>query len=305
MKTIFVTGGTGYLGGHLLKIATQSNRNLQFRCLTRHPRHQPGLKNVKWIDGDLSDKISYKKHLQGCSMIVHLATISLLECEKDPLFASQIMIGGLQKLLNSASEFGIRRWILTSSAEVYGHPQRLPISETTSLKPLSIYGFLKACADLYMLKEAKKRGLSVCLLRFFNLYGAGINHAQPSTVLKLFAQQILNRQPVLLHASMENSRDFLHVKDAARAIWLTMKKDEAQGVINIGSGKETTLIGAARKIARLAKKPLTIDFRPKEGRFRRAIADIRLAKQILNFIPKVTLDCGLHEVLDNALARDI
>ena len=175
---------------------------------------------------------------------------------------------------------------------------RLPVSEKSPLHPVSIYGYLKACADLYALNGAKSRPISVCVLRFSNLYGASVGGSFPSTVLQCFAGGVLRGGSVILHASLKNSRDFLHVKDAARALEAAVLRKQVEGIVNVGSGKETSLREAAERLARLAGKELAIDFRPKEGRLRRMSADIRRARQVFGFIPKVPLDQGLREVLD-------
>ena len=296
-QTIFVTGATGFLGGHFLKSARAHCWKL--RCLTRNP---PSLilPNAEWVKGNLSTTGRWKEKLKGCSIIVHLATCPLLECERSPQKGCEIIIGGINRLFTIAEVYGIKRIILASTAEVYGSPKRLPITESTHLQPLSVYGFFKACADLYALKHAETRGLSLCILRFFNLYGRAINGSLPSNVLSLFAQRIIRGKSIILHASFQNSRDFLHVQDAARALLLAIHNKKAEGIINIGSGKETTLQEAARQLSHLANQRFSIDFRPNEGRLRCMVADTHLAYRVLNFKSKVSLEFGLREVLDGA-----
>ena len=230
--------------------------------------------------------------------MIHLATVPFQECEHNPLLASKIIIDGFHRLLKHAKEYSVKRLIMASSSEVYGLPSQLPIRETTSLKPLSVYGFLKTCADLHALERAESWELPICILRFFNLYGSPVEGPLPKTVLYQFAGQILRDEPIILHASLQNSRDFLHVQDAARALVLAIQHEEAEGVINVGSGNEVYLREAACRLSHRARRHLQIDCRPNEGRLRRAVADIRRARQKLGFAPKVSLDQGLREVLD-------
>ncbi len=299
-QTIFVTGSTGYLGGHFLKLAT--HHSWQLYCLVRKPPRYR-MPHVKWIRGDLLQDSHWIRKLEGCSMIVHLATCPLLECERNPLLAADVIVGGLDRILEGAIKHGIKHFILASTAEVYGSPSRLPITETTPLKPRSIYGFFKACADLHAFVQAKEHHLSVCALRFFNLYGRAACGETPSSIFNLFARQILQGKPVVLHASYCNSRDFIHVKDAAQALWKAIQNKNAQGIINIGSGRETFLQDAAQKLADMAGRHLEIDFRPHEGRLRRMVAGGQRAHKILNFVPKVSLDQGMREVLDDGARK--
>lgn len=295
-RTIFVTGATGFLGGHFLELA--KGRSWRLRCLARTPPTSARRANVEWVKGDLTRPGAWEKKLEGCSILLHMATLSLPECEKDPQLGGEIIMGGLERLMDAAARAGIQRRIILSTAEVYGIPAQLPIAESAPLSPLSIYGFLKACGDLYALRRSFLEGFSLCILRLFNLYGAAANGYWPSSVVRNFAQFIQTSKPVVLHRSLRNSRDFLHVSDAARAVWLAIDRPKAGGIINIGSGSETRLKKIAEILAQFSGHRLEIDFRPKEGSFRRARAEIRRARRELLFKPKVTLECGLREVLD-------
>jgi UDP-glucose 4-epimerase len=292
-KRIFVTGATGFLGGHFVELARS---RWKLVCLARKPSTK-SLKNVAWVKGDLTKDGSWTKALQNCDTVVHLATHPLLECEKDPEQASRVILEGMRSLIRACEKYRISKLVIASTAEVYGSPKRLPISENNRAQPLSVYGFLKACADLYALEFGKSTGMSVCVLRFFNLYGRAVDGSLPVNVLRLFGERILRGEPIVLHRSYKNSRDFLHVKDAARALCLGVEKRSAVGVINVGSGKEVSLLSAARAISALARKPLEIDFQPKEGRLRRGRADTKKARSLLGFKPKISLKRGLIEIL--------
>lgn len=292
--TIFVTGATGFLGGHFLGL--RPVRGVRLRCLTRR-RENPRLSGVEWVRGDLLHHGAWERKMRGCAAVVHLAAHPLLDCERDPVQGARVIVEGFSRLLGAARRAGVRRFVIASSAEVYGSPVRLPISEKTPLRPLSVYGFLKACADLHLLRFGEVSGSSVCILRFFNLYGCVTDGTVPVTVVRLFAERLLRDEPVILHASRRNSRDFIHVQDAARVVWSGVRRSSVRGVFNIGSGRETSLLNLATKLARLAGRRLRVDFRPAEGRLRRLVADCRRARELLGFRPKVSLDHGLREVL--------
>ena len=231
--------------------------------------------------------------------MVHLATASLLDCEKDPLMGFRVIVNGFITFIQNAMDQGVQRIILASTAEVYGASSRVPLKEGVApLRPISIYGFLKACVDLYALEKARENRISLCILRFFNLYGRAVDGSMPPTVLRLFSERILKGEPVVLYGSYRNSRDFIHVKDAARALLLAIRNSQATGVIHVASERETCLRDAAQKLARLAGRKLVIDFRPREGRLRAMVADCQRAHRLLKFYPKVSLEQGLCDVLE-------
>jgi UDP-glucose 4-epimerase len=292
--TIFVTGATGYLGGHFLEAS--KNESLELRCLVRKiPRLS--YPNVRWVRGDIRRPANWRKTLKGCDAVLHLATIPLTESEKDPIFASEVIVGGIKNLIEEGVRNKISRYIIGSTAEVYGSPQKLPVKETESLSPLSIYGYLKACADLYALSKAQNDNLQITILRIFNIYGPRADGTVPPLVFRSFAEQLIAGKPIILHASQKNSRDFIYITDVAKLLVNCIQKPRVHGVFNIGSGEETALKDLASRISKILDKKLKIDFRPEEGRKRRLAANISLARKKIGFHPKVSLDQGLHEVL--------
>jgi UDP-glucose 4-epimerase len=191
----------------------------------------------------------------------------------------------------------VGRWVISSTAEVFGAPRKLPIAESARLRPLSSYGRLKAEAERLALSRAAAAGASMTILRFFNLYGPKVDGQVPDTVIRSFATRLLAGQPVVLHASRANSRDFLHVRDAVTALMASLARSARPGVYNVGSGRETTLLEVAQRIGALLGTPVDVDFRPGEGRRRRSQADRRKATRALGFRPRVGLDEGLGELL--------
>lgn len=291
---IFVTGAAGYVGGHFLREARR--RGWHLRCMDRHVPSRSSY-GVEWVRGDLCRSGHWQRALHGCRAVVHLATATLPECERDPAAGATVILGGLKNLLAAARSAAIPRFVLASTSEVYGAPSRLPVREGVPLHPLSAYGFLKACAEIMAGQAAAHGDLSVGVLRFFNLYGAAVDGRPRDTVLNLFARRIFAGESLVLHRSRKNSRDFVHVKDAARALALAVERPMSTGTFNIGSGRETTLLAAGRRLGAISRRRVAVDFRPKEGRLRRMRADIRQARREIGFVPLVTWDAGLREVL--------
>ncbi|MCC7518465.1 MAG: NAD(P)-dependent oxidoreductase [Verrucomicrobiae bacterium] len=291
---IFITGATGYVGGHFLREIRR--RGWRVRALAR--RVPPGrVGGVEWVRGDLRRAGGWMRALNGCRAAVHLATATLPDCERDPATGAAVILDGLRNLLEAIRKAGVRRLALASTSEVYGDPSRLPVRENAPVHPLSVYGFLKACAEAMALRAHAQGGTSVCILRFFNLYGVAANGASRDTALNLFARRILEGKPVVIHRSRANSRDFVHVKDAVRALVAAVERPQIEGIFNIGSGRETPLLAAARRLGRQVGRRVAVDFRPHEGRLRRMRAEVRRARRELGFSARVPLEAGLTEIL--------
>ena len=292
-RAIFVTGASGYLGQHFLKLA--KHQPWELRCLARSPLTTRGA-NVIWIKGDIRYPRAWSKALEGCDTVVHLATVPLGEAERHPKLARDVIVKGVHNLFTQGQKHLVSRYIVASTSEVYGSSKK-PIAENSPLEPESNYGLLKSHADLYALSRADRYNVSVSVLRFFNLYGLTADGELPATVIKSFADCIITNNPVVLHASVRNSRDFTHVSDAAHALILAVQKCEARGLFNIGSGKELTLRSLAGKVSTILGKKLSVDFRPHEGRHRRLVAQCARARKKLGYRVRVPFDQGLREVL--------
>jgi nucleoside-diphosphate-sugar epimerase len=292
--TVFVTGATGFLGGHLLRMS--SDRGWRLRCLSRQAS-PPGHRHVRWVQGDLRDPRSWSGELEGCDAIVHLATASLTDAEREPAAARAVIVDGFQTLAGEAARRGVKRWILSSTAEVFGSPRKLPIRETAPSRPLSAYGRLKAEAERVATRRAEEAAASLTVLRFFNLYGPAADGCVPATVIRAFTERLVANQPIVLHASRTNSRDFLHVRDAVRTLLAVLERPGVSGLYNVGSGRETPLLELAMRIGAILGLEVTVDFRPREGRRRRLVADVSKAAKELRVRPSVDLDEGLAEVV--------
>ena len=177
----------------------------------------------------------------------------------------------------------------------------LPTPEDKPPTLASVYALSKFDQERMCLMVGRAYGIPTVALRFFNVFGTRQALSNPYTgVLAIFASRLLNDKPPLIFEDGRQQRDFVSVYDIAQACRLAMEVPDAAGrVINIGSGQPHTVLEVAHKIARAVGKPhiepeVTGNYRV--GDIRHCVADIRLARRVLGYEPKVTLDDGLVEL---------
>ena len=177
-----------------------------------------------------------------------------------------------------------------------------PVTEDSCPNPVSVYAVTKLSQEQMMLSAGAAHGLAVTSLRFFNVYGARQALSNPYTgVAAIFISRIKHgRRPVVFEDGAQ-TRDFVHVSDVVRACIAAIERDEAVGeVINVGTGKATSVADVAEIIEKTMgsdiKTEITRRFR--KGDVRHCIAGITLAKRILNFKPRVSLEDGFKELAE-------
>jgi dTDP-L-rhamnose 4-epimerase len=188
----------------------------------------------------------------------------------------------------------------------------VPTPETKSPNLASIYALSKYDQERMCLMVGNAYGIPTVALRFFNVYGTRQALSNPYTgVLAIFAARYLNGNPPVIFEDGNQKRDFVSVHDVARACRLALEKAEAAGcAVNIGSGKAYTVRQVAEAMARTLGKahlPPEVTGKYRVGDIRHCFADISLAKKVLGYKPRVTLEQGLEELavwLEGRIAHD-
>lgn len=202
------------------------------------------------------------------------------------------------------------KWELTQGAEVL-KPIATPETKTPDLS--SIYALSKYDQERMALITGRAYNIPTTALRFFNVYGTRQSLSNPYTgVLAIFASRLLNDKPPLIFEDGYQQRDFVHVKDVARACRLALESDEASGeVFNIGSGQSYTIRELAQKLGEVMNKSEIIPEvtgKYRVGDIRHCFGDITKAKEKLNYIPQIDLIDGMNELavwLEDQIAVDL
>ena len=289
---VLVTGGAGYIGSHVVQLLAERNYHVVvFDNLSKgnrgavHP-------DATLIIGDLHDRAAlaavFKAHnIQG---ILHFASqIQVSESMRMPFNYLRDNLYTFINLLECASQHGVKRFILSSTANLYDQPAQIPIDETEALVPGSIYGETKYMAERLLAWMDRLYGIKYCCLRYFNACGAhpdghiGEAHDPESHLIPLVLQVALGqRQSIEIYGADYDTpdgtciRDYVHVLDLARAHILALEA-LAHGesrVYNLGSGSGYSVrevINAARKVTR---RPIpTVDAPRRPGDLPVLVAD--------------------------------
>lgn len=312
MRTVLITGGAGFIGHHLVRellprgyriiiIDNLSNSNKDFASDLKTKKFD--LQNLDLYEADVRDDaaISNIFECEDIDTCIHLAAkISVSDSIIRPRETIDVNVIGTLNVLQECRANNVSNFVFASSASVYGHVHRLPVSEERPPHPVSPYGSSKLAGEALI--SAYKSGIRNCkILRLFNVYGQG----QTSTyagVIKKFTERLSNRLPPIIYGTGDQTRDFIHVKEVVRAIILAAESKniidasaDDSATFNIGTGKPITITELARLMIRafgLEGKVEPIFSDSIKGDIMNSYADIRKAENMLGFSAKDLLRSG-------------
>jgi UDP-glucose 4-epimerase len=257
---ILVTGGAGYIGSVVTEyLLAGGHEVVVVDDLSTGHRGAIGA-GVTFHEGSLLDEGFLAPVLDGIDAVCHFAAFSqVAESVADPLAYYRNNIGGAVSLLAAMKEAGVKYFLFSSSAAVYGEPDRTPIGEDAALRPLNAYGNTKLAIERLLDDCSTAWGLKALSLRYFNAAGAGERHGEdhrPEThLIPLVLDAALGRRDELVvygtdYPTRDGTcvRDYIHVKDLASAHLLGLEKliDGRGGVLNLGNGRGFTVLEVIR-----------------------------------------------------------
>ena len=236
---IVLTGGAGFIGSHVAAALLAQDPALDLAVidnLSTGDRARLGTLPLAFHQRDVCEPLD--ELLAGTQVVVHLAaSAGVPRSVADPLADAQANITGTVALLESCRRAGVQRVVYASSAAIYGVPDRVPIREDAPTHPLSPYGLSKLTGEQYVLLYGHLFGLDTCALRFFNVYGPGQRpDSAYSGVITIFNERLLRHRPLCIEGDGQQTKDFIHVHDVARAVGLAARASGANGAYNIASG---------------------------------------------------------------------
>ena len=273
-----VTGWAGFIGGHLVeRLAGRAAVRVLDDFRTGSRANLAGLA-CETIEGSILDPGALAQAMEGVDVVAHLAAlVSVQESIVDPETCLSINTTGTLRVLAEAARRGVKALVFASSAAVYGDDPAVPVGEDAAPRPLSPYALSKFDGEcLCGMFGAAGRLRTVCL-RFFNVFGPRQDPKSPyASVVPVFTERARRGEPLVVCGDGEQTRDFVHVRDVARAIEHFASRPDLEGVFNIGTGRGTTVNELAARLA--ARAGVAVEHGPaRPGEVRHSVADVRRA----------------------------
>jgi UDP-glucose 4-epimerase len=295
-KRVLVTGGAGFVGATLVRQLVERGHAVRVfdNYTTGDDAHLTGV-DAEQVAGDIRDEAALDAALAGLDAVIHLAAAgSVIKSINDPVMNFDVNVLGTFRVLDAARRAGVERTVLASTGGALIGNATPPVDEDSLPKPISPYGASKLAGEGYAHAFSQCYGLSTVALRFANVYGPWSERKQGA--VNLFFKAIHDGQPIVIYGDGSSSRDYLHVDDISRALWLAMETDVPGGtVLHIASGVETTIAELADLCRAVAEAPdHPVVYRPERvGEVGRNFASYDLARKILGYAPTIGREEGM------------
>lgn len=295
---ILVTGGAGFIGSHVVDCYVAAGHEVVVVDNLSSGRRDLVNPGAKLYVTDLrSPRLAEVFQAERPEVVNHhAAQAEVRRSVADPVQDASVNVLGALNLLVCCRRFGVSRVIYAATGgAVYGDTLALPTPEDHPPHPTSPYGVSKLAVEHYLACSEALYGIRALSLRYANVYGPRQNPLGEAGVVAIFAHHLLRREPVTINDDGEQTRDYVCVGDVAEANLLALKQPYVTGVLNIGTGVETSVnelferLQAAGGVTGKARNGP-----PKPGEQRRSVLDIALAKRLLGWAPRISLDEGLR-----------
>jgi UDP-glucose 4-epimerase len=304
-KTVLFTGGAGFIGSHVIPLLLDKGYDIRiFDNMFRGDRDKmaelAAAGGVELIDQDIRYGGAVQRAMKGCESVIHFAAVSINKSQADPDESMDINMIGNHNVFAAAAEEKVRRLVFASSASVYGDPEKLPMHEDDTLRPMTPYCISKRAGEDLLGFYERSKGLNWVALRFFNVYGPGQKTtAYYTSVINHFVNRLRNGQPPVIDGKGEQSMDFIHVHDIATATIAALESQQGNVPVNIGTGLDTSVTDLAWILIEAVGVDVEPQFNPRDVLVSRRAADITRAKEVLGWEPTIPVKEGMIDLVRN------
>ncbi len=304
---ILITGADGFIGSHLTEFL--SEKNYDIRALSYYNsfnnwgwlEHTECLEKIEIVSGDIRDLKFCESIIQDVDIVINLAAlIGIPYSYKAPESYIETNVKGTLNLCQVLKNKKIKRFLNTSSSEVYGTAVYVPIDENHPLQPQSPYSASKIGSDAIAMSYYHSFDLPLSVVRPFNTYGP---RQSARAIIPNIISQILSGNKEINLGNTSPTRDFTYVKDTCNAFYEILNSSKTIGrTINIGTNTEVSVLDTFNLINSLIGSNAVIKYdenrsRPESSEVERLICDNSLIRKITNFKPKISFEEGLSETI--------
>ncbi len=305
-----VTGGAGFIGSHiaeyLLKHGAKQVRVLDNMAngFEKNLDVLKGYAAFQFIEADIRNEEVCRQACDGIDYISHQAALgSVPRSIKEPVYFNEVNVGGFTNMIKAAVDNNVKKFVYASSSSVYGDEPTLPKIEDKVGNCLSPYAATKKTNELYAQVFADVYGIKTIGLRYFNIFGPRQDpDGAYAAVIPLFVKGIMKKSPVFINGDGEQTRDFTFVDNAVQVnikSMLTENEVAYNKVYNVAVGENFSvnyLYNACKNYLESNWEPVYRE--PRAGDIRNSLADISLAKQLLDYQPTRKFEAGLADTID-------
>lgn len=312
---VLITGGAGFIGSHLSERLLNEGHDVYIidNLSTGNIHNIEHLKTNNTFDTIMNLPV-LEELVNQCDIIFHLAAaVGVRLIVSNPVHTIETNIRGTEMVLEAASKKG-KKVILASTSEVYGKSNNIPFKEDNDIelgpttKARWSYACSKLISEFLALAYCKEKKLPVVITRLFNTIGPK-QTGEYGMVVPRFVKQAMTGRPLTVYGDGTQTRCFVYVGDAVRAIVELSMEEKAVGeIFNIGSPSEISIVNLARKIVGLTKSKSRLEFIPYEKAYTsgfedmlRRVPDITKINRLTGFVPKVSLEDILRLIIDESV----
>ncbi len=308
-KRVLVTGGAGFIGSHIVDLLCNEDcfeivaLDNMVRGRPENLAHASTRGPVRLVHGDIRDAKLMAPLVKAADIVFHQAALRITHCAAEPRVAMEVMVQATFDLLELCVEHKVEKVIAASSASVYGMAEEFPTTERQNpYDNRTIYGAAKAFNEGLLRTFNDMYGLDYVAFRYFNVYGDRMDiHGRYTEVLIRWMERLDAGLPPIIFGDGQQTMDFVHVRDIARANILGARAKASDEVFNVASGTETSLAELARALAFvMGKGHLTPEFAAERAvnPVPRRLASTAKAERLLGFRSTVSLEQGLRELVE-------
>ncbi len=305
---VLVTGGAGFIGSHIAQAYLAAGWEVVVLDDLSRGKERNVPAGARFVRADIRSPEARRLLAEGGFTVLnhHAAQIDVRVSVDEPALDAAINVVGLVNLLDGAGAGRVGRVVFASSGGVvYGDPEVVPTPETAPKGPISPYGVSKLSGEYYMRALAALRGFEAVAMRYANVFGPRQDPKSEAGVVSIFVSRLLENRPLTVFGDGLQTRDYVFVRDVARANVLasTAAIPSGDGIdataFNIATAKQTNVLELAELVGRVMGQKPQIEFAPaRAGELYRSSLDVIKARKVLGWKPEVGFDDGLPQLVD-------
>ncbi len=297
-----VLGGGGFIGSHVCDVLVSAGHDVRIfekdHVSKENVEHL--ISNVEWVEGDFTNPTHLKEIVKGVDIVIHsIGTTHPRTSNENPVYDISSNLISTLYLLESARDASVRKVIFFSSGgTVYGIPQTIPIPEDHPTEPICSYGIQKLAIEKYLKLFYHLYGLDYAIMRISNPYGERQRPRALQGAAAVFLYKALMGEEIEIWGDGSVTRDYLHIRDVARAVLLLTDYTGSNKLFNIGGGHGYSLLDLVRIIEKVVNHPVKVRFTPaRPFDVPVNVLDITRASEILKWRPEIGLEEGLQRTM--------